>query len=203
MNGKLSTSSKLGRNLLLLALLAQATLLGATEQDSQSEPPGDIEEESEDDGFRSGFGNIPTMGGPSGVAQELREQDRVRAYRFKGLQRNLEGWFAWKKRVEPIRFAVGLTNVVHVFHEAYYTALDGGVLEAFAKLLAADVKFYVLPRTAEDLRSALESLEGGAELWSLPDAGIATVENIEPTTRLRHLYHYMCETGTLVTVEAS
>jgi hypothetical protein len=103
---------------------------------------------------------------------------------------------------EPIRFAIGLSNVVHVFHDAYYTALDGGVLEAFAQLLGADVKLYVLPQPVEDLRAVLEALDGGAELWSLPDEGIARLENTEPTTRLRHLYRYMRETGTLVTVEA-
>ena len=43
----------------------------------------------------------------------------------------------------------------------------------------------------------------GAELWSLQEDGIARLENTEPTTRLRHLYRYMRETGTLVTVEAS
>ncbi len=60
-----------------------------------------------------------------------------------------------------------------------------------------------LPRAVEDLRSTLEGLEGGAELWTLPEDGLAMLENIEPTTRLRHLYRYMRETGTLVTVEAS
>ena len=103
---------------------------------------------------------------------------------------------------EPIRFAVGLSNVVHVFHEAYYTELDGGVLEAFAQLLGADVKLYVLPQPVEDLRATLARLEGGPALWSLPETGIARLENVAPTTRLRHLYRYMRETGTLVTLEA-
>ncbi len=35
------------------------------------------------------------------------------------------------------------------------------------------------------------------------ERGMAKLENIEPTTRLRHLYRYMRETGTLLTVEAS
>ena len=103
----------------------------------------------------------------------------------------------------PIRFAVGLSHVVHVFHEAYYTALDGGVLEGVAQLLGADVKLYVLPQPVKDLLAALEALEGGTELWSLPEEGIARLENTEPTTRLRHLYRYMRETGTLVTIESS
>jgi hypothetical protein len=103
---------------------------------------------------------------------------------------------------EPIRFAVGLSNVVHVFQEAYYTALDGGVLEGFAQLLGADVKLHVLPQAVEDLRPTVEALEGGADLWSLPEGGIAKLENIEPATRLRHLYRYMRETRTLITFEA-
>jgi hypothetical protein len=102
---------------------------------------------------------------------------------------------------EPIRFAIGLSNVVHVFHEAYYRELDGGVLGAFAQLLGADVKLYVLPQTVESLHEALAKLEGGAEMWSLPESGMAKLENTEPTTRLRHLYRYMRETGTLITLE--
>jgi hypothetical protein len=103
---------------------------------------------------------------------------------------------------EPIRFAIGLSNVVHVFHEAHYAALDGGVLEGIAQLLGADVKLYVPPLAVEDLRPIVEALEGGTELWSLPEDGIAKLENVEPRTRLRHLYRYMRETGTLITVEA-
>ena len=71
-----------------------------------------------------------------------------------------------------------------------------------AHLLGAGVKLYVLPQPVQDVRAVLDALEGGAELWSSPDEGIATLENTEPTTRLRHLYRYMRETGTLVTVEA-
>jgi hypothetical protein len=104
---------------------------------------------------------------------------------------------------EPIRFAAGLTNVVHVFHEAYYTALDGGVLEAFARLLSTNVRLYVFPEPVESIRATVEGLEDGPNLWSLPEEGVATLENTEPTTRLRHLYRYMRETGTLVTVTTS
>ena len=100
---------------------------------------------------------------------------------------------------EPIRFAVGLSHVVHVFHEAYYTSLDGGVLEAFALLLSADVKLYVIPQAVEKLREVANRLEGGEDLWSLPEHGVANLENTEPSTRLSHLYRYMRETGTLIT----
>jgi hypothetical protein len=77
------------------------------------------------------------------------------------------------------------------------------VLEAIAKLLSADVKLYVLPLSVDDLQPTLAGLTGEAELWSLPDSGVAELENTEPTTRLRHLYRYMRETGTLITLEES
>lgn len=104
---------------------------------------------------------------------------------------------------EPIRFAVGISNLVHVFHEAYYATLNGGILAAIAQLLSADVKLYVLPRPVDDVRNTLKGLEGGEDMWSLPEDGLAMLENIEPLTRLRHLYRYMRETGTLLTVEAN
>ncbi len=102
---------------------------------------------------------------------------------------------------EPIRFAVGLSNVVHVFHEAYYTTLDGGVLAAISQLLSADVKLYVLPQPVEQIREVARKLEGGTDMWAFPESGEAKLENTEPTTRLRHLYRYMRETGTLITLQ--
>ena len=88
--------------LLLSVLLPIIVLADDTEQVKEATAAvakAETKHEATDEAFRSGFGAIPSMGGPSGVAQELREQDRVRQYRFNGLQRNLDGWFTWKKRV--------------------------------------------------------------------------------------------------------
>ncbi len=99
---------------------------------------------------------------------------------------------------EPIRFALGLFNLMQIFHESYYDELDGGLVEAISRLMSADVRIYVMPMDADLVRARLESLADGLSLWELPDVGLATVENIEPTGRVRHLYRYLQEIGALV-----
>jgi hypothetical protein len=44
---------------------------------------------------------------------------------------------------EPIAVALGVTNLLDLFHEKYYTELDRGILEAFGKLFTKDLRLYV------------------------------------------------------------
>jgi hypothetical protein len=56
---------------------------------------------------------------------------------------------------ESIRFVVGASTLVKLFHEAQYADLLGGLLEALARLLADNVKIYVFPMELEAFRLAL------------------------------------------------
>jgi hypothetical protein len=104
---------------------------------------------------------------------------------------------------EPIRFALGAANLIRIFHEAHYHDLDSGLVEAISRMLSTDVRFYVLPMEVEQVRETLASLGGDPSLWKFPDEGLSTVENTEPTGRIRHLYRYMYELGALVTLPAT
>jgi len=46
---------------------------------------------------------------------------------------------------EPIAVTMGVTNVLDLFSEQYYTELEGGILEAFGKLFTKDLRLYVYP----------------------------------------------------------
>ena len=48
---------------------------------------------------KSGFGELPSIGGPEGVAAELEEQDKLKDYRFAILHNALRPWFDWKARL--------------------------------------------------------------------------------------------------------
>ncbi len=98
---------------------------------------------------------------------------------------------------QPIRFAMSLVSLMQVFHEAYYEDLDGGLVEAISRLMSTDVRLYVEPMDVEAVRAQLAKLGDESSLWKLPDAGMASVDNIEPSGRVRHLYRYLHETGAL------
>ena len=101
---------------------------------------------------------------------------------------------------QPIRFAMSLLNLMQIFHEDYYEDLDGGMVEAISRLMSTDVRLYVVPMDVEALRSDLSGIAGESSLWKLPETGLATVENIEPKGRVRHLYRYLHELGALKTI---
>jgi hypothetical protein len=46
---------------------------------------------------------------------------------------------------EPIAVAMGVTSLLDLFKEEYYSGLDGGILEAFGKLFTKNMHIYVYP----------------------------------------------------------
>ena len=57
----------------------------------------------------------------------------------------------------PVRFVAGLSLVIRAFEDVYGN-LEGRRLEALARLFAQNVRIYVYPMTATDLREWLESV---------------------------------------------
>jgi len=46
---------------------------------------------------------------------------------------------------EPIAVTMGVTSLLDLFKEEYYSGLDGGILEAFGKLFTKNMRIYVYP----------------------------------------------------------
>ncbi len=76
---------------------------------------------------------------------------------------------------ESIAFAMGIPNLREIFDEKYYSALDGGILEALGRLFKAGVELYVYP------------------FKNPVTCEVTTVENLKVTPGLDHLYEYCCE----------
>jgi hypothetical protein len=99
---------------------------------------------------------------------------------------------------EPIRFVVGASTLVKLFHEAQYADLLGGLLEALARLLADNVKIYVFPMEIEAFRLALD----GAGIAFAPEKssaeGLVTADTIQLDPPIRHLYHYLREANWII-----
>jgi len=75
---------------------------------------------------------------------------------------------------EPIAITMGVSSLLDLFKEQYYTELEGGILEAFGKLFTKDLRIYVYPMRDE----------GGV---------LRTVENLEMPADMRSLYHHLVE----------
>jgi hypothetical protein len=78
---------------------------------------------------------------------------------------------------EPIAVTMGVTNVLDLFSEQYYTELEGGILEAFGKLFTKDLRLYVYP-----LRDHVTGQ-------------LKTVENLEIPGTQHNLFRHLVERG--------
>ncbi len=81
---------------------------------------------------------------------------------------------------EPIGVALGVTRLLNLFDESYYTSLAGGILESFGRLFKGDLKLFVYP--SKDATTG----------------AITTIENLEVPPTLRKLYDYLSERGSFV-----
>ncbi len=78
---------------------------------------------------------------------------------------------------------MGVPNLIEVFNEKYYRSLTGGVLEAFGRLFAKDIKIYVYPFKGSESEPLI------------------TLEHIKVHPRIRPFYDYLVYNGRLVNIE--
>jgi hypothetical protein len=95
------------------------------------------------------------------------------------------GAFLSRMTHEPIGITLGVTRLLNLFDESFYTSLPGGILESFGRLLKNHLKLFVYP--------ALDKQTGG----------IRTVDNLEVPAGHQKLYDYLNERGSFVGLEPS
>jgi len=81
---------------------------------------------------------------------------------------------------QQIGMILGISNLDLIFTENYYDGLEGGVLEAFAKLFPDNTRLYIYP-----LKSAKQD-------------ALVTVDNFQPPKNLQYLYKHLVDNGYLV-----
>jgi hypothetical protein len=81
---------------------------------------------------------------------------------------------------QQIGMILGISNLDLIFTENYYEGLEGGILEAFAKLFPDNTRIYIYP------------------LKSLGQEKLVTVENFQPPKNLQYLYKHLVENGYLI-----
>jgi hypothetical protein len=96
----------------------------------------------------------------------------------------------------PVRFAGGLSLVIRAFEDIYGN-LEGKLLEALARLFAQNVRIYVYPMAAADLREWLKSASANGWEWSETN-GWVSASQLRRAPPLGHLFAYLLASNFLV-----
>jgi hypothetical protein len=101
---------------------------------------------------------------------------------------------------EMIGVAMGINNLLEIFNEKYYEALEGGILESFGRLFRNAVKLYIYPMRQD----AYERYIGGEMGAAHPEADsgggnafsshvLITAKNVKIVDHLSNLYAHLLE----------
>ncbi len=96
----------------------------------------------------------------------------------------------------PVRFVAGLSLVIRAFEDVY-GSLEGRRLEALARLFAQNVRIYVYPMTATDLREWLNSASTTGWEWTETN-GWVSASQLRCAPPLGHLFAYLLASNFLV-----
>jgi hypothetical protein len=99
----------------------------------------------------------------------------------------------------PVRFVAGLSLVIRAFEDVYGN-LEGRLLEALARLFAQNVRIYVYPMTAADLREGLKSVSTTGWEWSETN-GWVSASQLRRAPPLGHLFAYLLASNFLVPMQ--
>src|SRR5882724_10532571 len=96
----------------------------------------------------------------------------------------------------PVRFVAGLSLMIRASEDAYGN-LEGRRLEALARLFAQNVRIYVYPMTATDLREWLKSVSVTGWEWTETN-GWVSASQLRCAPPLGHLFAYLLASNFLV-----
>ncbi|WP_433970745.1 hypothetical protein [Tunturiibacter lichenicola] len=99
----------------------------------------------------------------------------------------------------PVRFAGGLSLVIRAFEDIYGN-LEGKLLEALARLFAQNVRIYVYPMPAADLREWLRGTSFNGWEWSETNEWVSA-SHLRRTPPLGHLFAYLLASNFLVPMD--
>jgi len=101
----------------------------------------------------------------------------------------------------PVRFVTGISLLIRAFEDIYGN-LEGRLLEALARLFAENVRIYVFPMTAADLRERLASDSITGWEWSETD-GLISASQLRRAPPLGQLVAYLLASNFLVPMRVS
>lgn len=103
---------------------------------------------------------------------------------------------------EMIGVAMGINNLLEIFNEKYYDALDGGILESMGRMFRHAVKLYIYPMRQDAYDRYLtggQPTQASATLASpshaFAQSVMITARNLQVSYHLRNLYAHLLENG--------
>jgi hypothetical protein len=96
----------------------------------------------------------------------------------------------------PVRFVAGLSLMIRASEDAYGN-LEGRRLEALARLFTQNVRIYVYPMTATDLREWLKSASSTGWEWTETN-GWVSASQLRHSPPFGHLFAYLLASNFLV-----
>jgi hypothetical protein len=85
---------------------------------------------------------------------------------------------------QQIGMILGISNLDLIFQEEYYEGLEGGILEAFAKLFPDNTRLYIYPYK------------------NTKENELVSIKNFRPSENLQHLYNHLVGNGYLIGLES-
>ena len=103
-----------------------------------------------------------------------------------------------------VTIVAGINNLVDIFSDAYYTHLDGGVLEACGRLFKEQVRLFVYPMKLGRLRQLAGTTEGDGLFDAScdgDDGAVMTANKLPMRPAVRHLYEHLLANGRIVALD--
>ena len=86
---------------------------------------------------------------------------------------------------EPIAVTMGVSSLLDLFNEKYYSGLEGGILEAFGKLFTKDLRLYVYP-----LRDHTTGMLKTLQNLEIPDAQHNLFRHLVERSRINQIDNF-------------
>ena len=97
---------------------------------------------------------------------------------------------------QPLRFIMGVSTLVMLFSEKFYSESGSGMLEAIGKLFTNDVKIYVKPMQAENFHQHLSSVGSESYWFEIPDdTETVSIRSLTFRGPMHRLFQYLLESG--------
>lgn len=125
------------------------------------------------------------------VAEALRYGDRLLLTRFRE-NYLLTTYLRRYAAKTPIRFALGSSTLVLLFHDRYYADVPGQVLEGLGRLFAQNVRAFVLPMKKEAFESHVAAAIGIRPSDQTGPDGMVSLSTLKFEPPFDHLFRYLC-----------
>jgi hypothetical protein len=102
--------------------------------------------------------------------------------------------------VEPVRFVLSVAAAAKTLNEAFYQRLPGSLLEGLGRLLASNVKIYVVSMQREAFVSAVQDTSGKLAVRDSGE-GLVTLDDLNPGEPGCHLLKYLRASNRIVPLE--